>query len=73
MMSPSQIIEALGGHRRVADITGVPPSVAHKWRIRGIPARYWPDVAAYAAEAGLRDISIDTLKRPMWQRSPEHA
>jgi hypothetical protein len=67
-MTNADIMRALGGYRAVADFLGENPKVVHKWSARGIPARYWPAVVRMADDKGLKDISLDTLERPMWQR-----
>lgn len=73
MMSSPEIIEALGGYRKVAAIFDVPPPVAHKWLKRGIPARYWTEAIAYAAENSIPGITADALRGPMAQRARSDA
>lgn len=70
MPEPSEIISMLGGYRSVAKALGVPHTVAHKWKKRGIPARYWNDVATLAKKRGVKGITVDAIRRPLWLRAP---
>lgn len=67
MQDTPAIIQALGGNAAVATALGVETKVISHWVRRGIPARFWPDVVALAAERGQHDITLDRLRRPMWQ------
>ena len=68
-MAPwSDMIARLGGNVALASALGESPKAVSHWRKRGIPARYWSDVAALAASKSLADITMDTLRRPLWRR-----
>jgi len=49
MLSHSDVIEAFGGIRPLAEAIEVSPRLAIHWGRRGIPAKYWPLVEAAAA------------------------
>jgi hypothetical protein len=44
MGSHRDIIEAFGGYGPLAEAIGVNPKTAIHWGVRGIPAKYWPDL-----------------------------
>jgi hypothetical protein len=44
MRSHRDIIAAFGGYGFLAEAIGVNPKTAIHWGVRGIPAKYWPDV-----------------------------
>lgn len=49
-MTHSEIIEALGGHHRVAEITGDKVGSVIMWKTRGIPFKRRPQLARAAKE-----------------------
>lgn len=53
MLSHSEVIEAFGGVRPLAEAIGVDPKRAIHWPKRGIPAKYWPRVEEVAAKHGV--------------------
>lgn len=49
-MTHSEIIDALGGHNKVAEITGDKVGSVIMWKIRGIPFKRRPLLARAAKE-----------------------
>jgi antitoxin CcdA len=57
MKSVPQLIDAFGGHQRLARALRVPPGTVSSWKSRGaIPARVW---AALVAQARKRRLRVD--------------
>lgn len=50
MKSHSDVIEAFGGTRSLAEAIAIEPKRAVHWKARGIPAKYW--VAVEKAASG---------------------
>jgi len=50
MLSHSDVIEAFGGVRPLAEAINVKPARAIHWPRRGIPAKYWPRVEEAAQD-----------------------
>lgn len=68
MDEAASIIDALGGNAAVAAALGERTSNVWRWRQRGIPARYWHRIAELAREQGNEAITVETVRRPLWQR-----
>lgn len=49
LLSHSDVIDAFGGIRPLAEAIGISPKRAIHWPRRGIPAKYWPAVENVAA------------------------
>lgn len=66
----SELIEALGGNKAVADALACRhQSAPSQWKMRGrIPADVWPQVIELAALAGITGISSDWLARTIRHR-----
>ncbi len=64
------IVERLGGVRRMAAITGYPPSTIQSWKVAGsIPDRHKPVVSEKARLAGIEFTPSDffpTAIPPEW-------
>jgi len=50
-MTPPQIIEALGGTAKVAQLCGLSYNAVHNWRSRGIPRAWMHKVEAECKRA----------------------
>jgi len=62
MKTVGELIDALGGHRKLAAALGVPSGTVSAWKSRGaIPARAWPGLVARARKNDLFDLSLDML------------
>ena len=80
MKTAGDIIDALGGYRRLATAMGLPPGTVGAWKARGsIPARHWGKLLDEIRRAHLADVTLETLavlrdagtSRARWQA--EHA
>jgi hypothetical protein len=61
MNSAEHIIERLGGTRKAAAITGVPPSTVQSWKTAGfIPARRQAEIIAAAKLHGI-NLTADEM------------
>jgi hypothetical protein len=47
-MTADDIIEALGGRKRLAGVLRVSRTAPFNWSREGIPAHHWPDLVALA-------------------------
>ena len=56
------LIRSLGGKAVVARALGEQPALACKWHVRGIPSKFWGEVVALAAKAGI-SVTLADLKR----------
>lgn len=56
------LIKRLGGKTVLATALGLERSMMTKWHIRGIPAKYWPVVAALAKEQGIEVCLLELAK-----------
>ena len=62
MRNVAEILEALGGERRVADSLGVPAGTVSSWKSRGaIPARAWTNLVEYARKRRIKGVTFETL------------
>ncbi len=62
MKSVAEIIEALGGHRRVAAALQVPSGTVSAWKSRGsIPARVWPELIKHAQRDRVQGVTLEAL------------
>lgn len=61
-MDAAQIIDALGGRRAVADLTGAEPNAITQWRRIGVPAKYWPTLVERASALGVEGITFASLR-----------
>jgi hypothetical protein len=59
--SAASIINAFGGTKALAELTGVNSGAVRMWRINGIPYRVWPTLIREAERRGIPDITPDTL------------
>tara|TARA_B100000678_G_scaffold290340_2_gene303040 strand:- start:3632 stop:3865 length:234 start_codon:yes stop_codon:yes gene_type:complete len=76
MKSCSDIIDALGGYRPVAEALGVPEGTVASWKCRGrISSNAWPGILNLAKAEGVDWITIDALHnlRIAKQKEPEVA
>ena len=68
METPSQIIKALGGYRKVAELLsqlGAKPVSAvrvHNWTRRAIPAEFWPELVQVAQAEKIEGVTFATLR-----------
>lgn len=67
----ARILEALGGHKRVASLFGMHENTVSKWRVRGIPARHWHRIVAL--EPAITPEYLDRTKPRGAQRRCEAA
>lgn len=67
IMDAPEILTALGGRLAVAQALDVPLRVVHSWAIRGFPAHAWHRIAELAVQRGVAEVTIETLRRPLWQ------
>lgn len=62
MKSVAELIETLGGHRRVADALRVPTGTVSSWKSRGaIPARAWTGLVTQARKDRVPGVTLQTL------------
>lgn len=61
-MTGPEIIEAFGGRRSMAALTGADPSAVTQWRRNGIPAKYWHVLVDHARRHRIAGITYDSLK-----------
>jgi len=61
-MNASEIIDALGGIRVVAQATGAKRNAVTQWRRIGVPAKYWPTIVQFADAAGKSSITYAVLQ-----------
>lgn len=64
LLSHSDVIEAFGGVRPLAEAIGVDPKRAIHWPKRGIPAKYWPAVEGIAAEKNVEITARKLMQLP---------
>ena len=64
MQSHSDVINAFGGVRPLAEAIGISPSRAIHWARRGIPAKYWPLVEEAAAGKEIGVTARDLRRLP---------
>lgn len=62
MQSHTDVIEAFGGRRALAEAVGVRPELAIHWHRRGIPAKYWPRVEEAAQSRGIPVTARDLMR-----------
>jgi hypothetical protein len=68
METPTQIIKALGGYRKVAQLLSqlgakpVSPVRVHNWTRRAIPAEFWPELVQAAEAEHIEGITFATLR-----------
>ena len=60
-MDASQII-SLVGLPTIEQETGATRTAIAKWRIRGIPSKFWPGIARAAERVGAHQVTIDALE-----------
>ena len=62
-MTAAELIEALGGNARVAQLTHRTPQAVANWKVRGLPARVELRLYALARQAGLtwRPAALEAL------------
>jgi|tagenome__1003787_1003787.scaffolds.fasta_scaffold20551961_2 antitoxin CcdA len=62
MKRVAELIDALGGHRRLAEALRVPAGTVSAWKSRGvIPARAWTGVVAAARKEQVDGVTLETL------------
>jgi deoxyribodipyrimidine photolyase-like uncharacterized protein len=61
-MSPTEIIQALGGKHELAALTGAKPNAVTQWHRIGIPSKYWDVVVEHAAARGIGQITFAVLR-----------
>jgi DNA-binding transcriptional regulator YdaS (Cro superfamily) len=62
-----ELADSLGSQAELARRLGVDDTQVCKWKIRGIPARYWPAVRKVATgriKLSIKDIEADSPLRP---------
>ena len=64
LLSHSDVIEAFGGVRPLAEAIGVDPKRAIHWPTRGIPARYWPAVERVATAKEIKITAHELMQLP---------
>jgi len=64
LSSHSEVIDAFGGVRPLAEAIGVNPKRAIHWPRRGIPAKYWPAVEGIAAGLAIQITARDLMGLP---------
>lgn len=64
LTSHSQVIDAFGGVRSLAEAIGISPKRAIHWPRRGIPAKYWPAVEGIAAGKSISITAKDLMGLP---------
>ena len=62
-MTPSDIIEALGGRDEVSALTGAKPNAVTQWRRAGIPPKYWIPLLDAASEKRAEGVNVEALRR----------
>lgn len=60
-MTHEQVIQALGGYRRLAGLFRLDVTATFKWRARGIPARHWRRIVDLARSENVAGITYETL------------
>lgn len=64
MNNVPDIIEALGGNAKLAEILGTNRSTVSEMRRRGsIPVEHWPAMILAAKKLGRKDISVEKIAR----------
>lgn len=62
-LSHRAVIEQLGGNTVVAEALGLTGGAVCRWKIRGIPARYWPKLVRLARKLDPdATLTIDDLE-----------
>jgi hypothetical protein len=60
-MDASDIIEAFGGYRPLANDLGIGPSAVFMWRDTGIPKGRCLELAELAKERGIASVTLEIL------------
>lgn len=60
-MNASQIIDALGGVPKVAELTLRSRSAVRNWRKHGIPAKFWMPLLDYARHKRIVGVTRQTI------------
>lgn len=60
-MDASDIVEAFGGYRTLADDLGLGRTTVFMWRTTGIPKARCLELAALAKERGLASVTLEIL------------
>jgi hypothetical protein len=60
-MDASEIIEAFGGYRNLADDLGLGRTTVFMWRTTGVPKARCLELAALAKERGLKGVTLEVL------------
>ena len=62
MKTAADVIDALGGYRRLASAIGVPPTTVSAWKSRGsIPAHQWSKLVEQARQVRLNGVTLESL------------
>lgn len=61
-MTRREIIQAFGGNAALAKDLGLTQPAVSNWQHRGIALKWWPILLDMAAERGLSEITLDTLR-----------
>ena len=67
-LTPSSVIDLLGGTSAVADDLSLADSTVSCWRERGIPAHRWPALVAAARQKRVKEITFEALARTYTDR-----
>ncbi len=62
MLSHSDVIEAFGGYRPLAEAIHIEFERAVHWGRRGIPSRYWPAVETAARARGIEVTAVMLMR-----------
>lgn len=61
-MTATEIIIAVGGRNRVAELTGAKRNAVTQWYKAGIPSKFWPDLLAEAERLEVASVTVDALR-----------